>query len=45
MSREHPGTVFRAQCNRRPFLTRIGYIGIGPADTEVGNMVYLFDGG
>ena len=30
---------------RRFFITRKGYMGIGPAEMEVGNHVYIFMGG
>ncbi len=45
MSRTHLGPVFRVQCGRRPFITRMGYFGIGPADTEPGHTVCLLNGG
>lgn len=45
MARKHPGPVFRAQCGRRPFVTHMGYIGIGPADTKAGDTVCILNGG
>lgn len=45
MSLQHPGPVFRAQCGRRPFLTKMGFIGTGPAEMCDTDFVCLLDGG
>lgn len=45
MSVVHERPVFRAVCGRRPFLTKKGYIGLGPAATSEGDYVCLLFGG
>ncbi|KAK3393345.1 heterokaryon incompatibility protein-domain-containing protein [Podospora didyma] len=45
MSQVFPGPVFRAQCGRRPFLTNMGFLGIGPAGMVPGDWICILDGG
>jgi hypothetical protein len=45
MSLKYPGPVFRAQKERRPFLTDHRYIGTGPANMEDGHDICLLHGG